>query len=81
MTNKSIVKRYEYFRYGYRAVRIGYNQNGDPCVAEVANPETKRMEIDNSYIPIILLEDADDLQELDEPTFAEFCLQKGVKSR
>ena len=76
-----VLTRYRYFQIGRVLVRIGYNQDDDPFFSEFANHETKQMDIDNNYLVKILFGDPDDLREMDEPEFAELCLQKGVKSR
>ncbi len=81
MTEETELSHYRYYQLGRRLVRIGYTPDNDPFFSEFANPETKQMENDNNYLMKIVFGDPDDLQELDEPTFAELCLQKGVKSR
>ncbi|MBL4805355.1 MAG: hypothetical protein JKY71_10860 [Alphaproteobacteria bacterium] len=75
------LSHYRYFLLGRRLVRIGHNQDGNPYFSEFANGETKQMEINNNYMMKIMFGDPDDLREMDEPEFAELCLQKGVKSR
>lgn len=72
---------YRYYMLGSRLVRIAYAGEEEPMYSEVVNSEAKKLEIDNNFLMKILLGDPDDLREMDEPEFAELCLQKGVKSR
>ena len=66
---ESIVTRYEYFLIGRVPVRIAYNQNDDPCMAEIPDHKTGDLIIDNSYVFKILAGAPDDLFELSKEDY------------
>lgn len=75
------IKSFKYYKLGRRLVRVGYNDDGDPAVSQVTEIETKSLIIDNTFLYKIMFQDPDDLEEIDEHSFAELALQKGIKVR
>ncbi len=61
---ENILQRYEYFLLGSVPVRIAYNQDDNPYIAEVPRPDDGELIIDNEYIIRILMEAPDDLYQI-----------------
>ncbi|MCB1680823.1 MAG: hypothetical protein H6858_07665 [Rhodospirillales bacterium] len=68
---ENILTRYAFYRLGSVPVRIAFNQNDDPFMAEIPSSENGRLIVDNSYIPDILIGAPDDLEEITEAEFEE----------
>lgn len=75
--DKSAPMEYIYYLVGDRPLRIGYIALGVPVIAEIFDHETKKFIIDNFYISYAA--ESTEIIELDEQTFINECLKRGVK--
>lgn len=68
---ENILQRYEYFILGRVPIRIAYNQDDNPYIAEVPSSDTGELIVDNEYIIRILMEAPDNLYQIPEDEYEQ----------